>query len=108
MLFGEKCWMNREGVVDLVSCALTFWESVGCPAVQQYRRFGVFATFFQDQLALDSVAFHMCLWTDRGVFHASAATQTSVMPLCGVQRMESDVRVWSWRSVTQELSLCHL
>ena len=34
-------------------------------------------------------------------------TQTGVVALCGVQRMESDVRVWSWRSVTQELSLCH-
>ena len=32
-------------------------------------------------------------------------TQTGVVALCGVQRMESDVRVWSWRSVTQELSL---
>ena len=45
MLFGEPCWMNREGLVDLVSCALMFWESVGCPAVQQYRWFGVFAAF---------------------------------------------------------------
>ena len=39
-------------------------------------------------------------------FMQQQKTQTSVMALCGVQRMESDVRVWSWRSVTQELFLC--
>ena len=34
-------------------------------------------------------------------------TQTSVVAVCGVQRMESEVCWWSLRSVTHQLFLCH-
>ena len=50
---------------------------------------------------------HVTLDRPRCVFMHQQKTQTSVVALCGVQRMESDVRVWSWRSVTEELFLCH-
>ena len=94
----DKAWR----CVGLVLCALMCSESAGCPAAQHYQWFGVSAGVLQERQGQPCIGFggvsSVSLDTPRCVSCTRRKTQTRVVAICGVQRMESEVCSWSLRS----------